>query len=212
MHCWFHFRSCKRMATSFILVVLGVLVSLPGLVHTVCSRQSVENCSKPWFVWYNHTCSCGCPLGDVVSCGEDDSRIQRCYCMTMDEEGKSVVGICPYTSVMPQFWYPNGTVLNDMVCNDTWKRTGRLCSQCIDGHGPLIYSYSMQCVPCSADVVRDSLLLFVAYFLILTVFCLAIITLRISVTRSPMSTFILVCQVMSGPQYIFVSYIIPHIS
>ena len=198
------------MAASFLLVALGALVSLPGHeVHAVCSRHSVENCSKPWIVWYNNTCSCGCSLTDVVSCSDKEvKRIKNCFCMTVDE-GEAMVGTCPYTCDHLQNWYQNDTVLNDMLCNDTWKRTGRLCSQCIDGYGPLVYSYSMQCVPCSSDVVRNSILFFLTHFLLLTVFCLTIITLRISVAKPPMSTFVLVCQVMSAPQYmslIFVPY------
>ena len=50
---------------------------------------------------------------------------------------------------------------------------------------------------------------FLVSFLLLTVFCLVIITLRISGARPPMSTFILVSQVMSAPQYMSLLFI-PH--
>ena len=103
------------------------------------------------------------------------------------------------------------------MCTETWNRQGRLCSQCIGGHGPPVYSYSMQCIPCSPEVVRDSIVYFLVSFLPLTVFCLVIITLRISGARPPMSTFILVSQVMSAPQYLSLflvpnsqSYILAH--
>ena len=96
--------------------------------------------------------------------------------------------------------------MNNNTCNETWKRTGQLCSRCINGHGPLVYSYSMQCVPCSSHVGRHSILLFLASFLPLAVFCVTIITLRISGARPPMSTFILVCQIMSAPQYMFLVF------
>ena len=59
----------------------------------------------------------------------------------------------------------------------------------------------MQCVRCSSDVVRYSIIFFLLLFLLLTVYCLVIIALRISGARPPMSTFILVSQVMASPQY-----------
>ena len=63
-----------------------------------------------------------------------------------------------------------------------------------------MYSYSLQCVQCSSSRVRESLGLLLALFLPLTVFCFIIISLRITGARPPLSTFILVSQVMSAPQ------------
>ena len=122
--------------------------------------------------------------------------------MTSDIFNATLLGSCSYTCPSCAQWFPDERELNYHQCAKTWKRTGRLCAQCIDGHGPPVYSYSMQCIPCSPEVVRDSIVWFLVSFLPLTVFCLTIITLRISVARPPMSTFILVSQVMSAPQYL----------
>ena len=158
-----------------------------------------------WFVWKNDSCKCGSSLDGIVTCQDDPANVQlrSCYCMTVDNHtGETIVGSCPYSCAAPFHWYPNGSQLNYYMCTDTWKRTGSLCSQCIDGHGPLVHSYSMECIPCSSEVVRKSYVYFVASFLPLTVFCLTIITLRISVARPPLSTFVFVSQVMSAPQYL----------
>ena len=175
--------------------------------------EETTNCSKPWFVRNNDTCKCGSSLSGIVTCQDDPVNVQlgQCYCMTVDNHtGDTVVGSCPYSCAALLHWYPNENQLNYYMCTDTWKRTGSLCSQCINGHGPLIYSYSMQCIPCSPEVVRRSYVYFVASFLPLTVFCLTIITLRISVARPPLSTFVFVSQVMSAPRYLSQRFVPVH--
>ena len=162
-----------------------------------------NSCSMPWFVWKSHSCKCGSSLDGIVTCQDDpvDVQIQPCYCMTSNKQtGDTVVGSCTYACAAKQHWYSNKTELNHCVCQTVWKRTGLLCSQCMEGYGPPVYSYSMQCIPCSPKAVRDSILLLLTSFLPLTVFCLTIITLRISVARPPLSTFVLVSQVMTSPQ------------
>ena len=194
------------MSTTLMLIIILVFAYLPtGLQGIKFQTKETTNCPMPWFVGKNDSCKCGSSLDGMVTCQDDPANVQLqpCYCMTVDNHaGETVVGSCPYSCVAPFHWYPNGSQLNYYMCTDTWKRTGSLCSQCIDGHGPLIYSYSMQCIQCSPEVVRKSYFYFVASFLPLTVFCLTIITLRISVARPPLSTFVLVSQVMSAPQYL----------
>ena len=167
-----------------------------------------SNCSKPWFVTHDNEtkCTCGSSLGGVITCSDSSVEIEPCYCMTVDEDtNKTAVGICPYACVEPCRWNPNPTLLNEGICSERWKRAGRLCSQCMDDHGPLVYSYNIQCTQCHSSVARDSIAVFIVTFILLTVFCLAIITLRISGAKPPISTFILVCQVMSGSQYILLT-------
>ena len=162
---------------------------------------------KPWFVRCKNmpNCTCGNSLSGVLSCSENPPNVflKPCYCMTVDlTSNDTMVGACPYTCVFPRNWNSNITWLNYHMCSETWKRTGWLCSQCMDNHGPPVYSYTKQCIPCSTNVVRLSMAFLLLSFLPLTLFCLIIITLRIGGARPPMSTFILVSQVMSAPQYI----------
>ena len=200
-------------------ISLLVIISVAAFVcsSSESPEQSASTCSKPWFVWKNDSCKCGSTLGGTVTCKDDPEDeyvyIETCLCMTVDSHtGETVVGACPYSCAVAGVWYPNGSLLNYHMCTETWNRQGRLCSQCIDGHGPPVYSYSMQCIPCSPEVVRDSIVYFLVSFLPLTVFCLVIITLRISGARPPMSTFILVSQVMSAPQYLSLKFIPGHYS
>ena len=194
------------MSSKLLLIAAIVFVCITtGLQGLNFQTEETTNCSKPWFVWKNDSCKCGSSLDGIVTCQDDpvNVELQPCYCMTVDNHtGDAVVGSCPYSCAAQFHWYPNGSQLNYYMCTDTWKRTGSLCSQCIDGHGPLIYSYIIQCIPCSPEVVRKSFIYFLVSFLPLTVFCLTIITLRISVARPPLSTFVLVSQVMSAPQYL----------
>lgn len=128
--------------------------------------------------------------------------MKLCYCMTANACNDTVVGSCRYACMEQAHWYPDPLKLNHHLCYKVWKRTGQLCSQCIDSHGPVVYSYLMQCVPCSPEVVKESVFFFLASFLLLTFFCLVVVTLRISGARPPMSTFILVSQIMTSPQYL----------
>ena len=188
-----------------LLLSTAFLLCMSTPPHELDFKQGNHSCSMPWFVWKNNSCKCGSSLGGIVTCQDDpvDVHVESCYCMTNDKHtGETVVGSCPYACATKQQWYMNKTELDYHTCEEIWKRTDTLCSQCLDGFGPPVRSYSMQCVPCSPKVVRDSNLIFLASFLPLTVFCLTIIILRISVARPPLSTFVLVSQVMASPQYL----------
>ena len=187
-------------------VVLLLLTSLIGQARQeLTGNNSV--CPIPQFLRYHGECKCKSHLEGIIGCYDDHVGILRCFCMTVDgNPGVVSVGACPYTCVITQQDF-NDTGLEYSLCGRPWNRQGRLCSQCIDGHGPPVYSYSMQCIPCSPEVVRDSIVYFLVSFLPLTVFCLVIITLRISGARPPMSTFILVSQVMASPQYMFIQIV-----
>ena len=193
-----------------------LLVHYPAqLVARTSSQDAVaNNCSSPWF-HHDHgqsqSCKCSNALERIVFCSHNDTsvtKIKPCFCMTVEENtGDTIVGACPYTCENYQKWYSNGTKLNQKLCRDGWQRAGWLCSRCQSCHGPLVYSYQMNCVPCSSDIVKNSVALLLVSFVPLTVFCLGIITLRVSGARPPMSTFILVSQVMSAPQYLSLVFV-----
>ena len=196
---------------SLLLLQIAVLV-LFGLTSGLKSSEESGTWNElekgrscpPWFIPNrDNNCTCGKSLGGIVDCNSPDGQlaIAPCYCMTVDEgKSKTVVGNCRYACITSAQWFPYPDELNAHMCKG-WNRTGQLCAQCMDGCGPLVYSYSLQCVQCSSSRVRESLGLLLASFLPLTVFCFIIISLRISGARPPLSTFILVSQVMSAPQY-----------
>ena len=192
-----------------ILVLFGLTSGLKSSEEsgTWNELKKSRNC-PPWFIPdRDNNCTCGSSLNGIIDCNPSDGHsltIATCYCMTVDEgKNNTVVGSCPYTCITPTLtqWFPDRDELNAHMCNEGWNRTDQLCAQCMDGCGPLVYSYSLQCVQCSSSRVRESLGLLLASFLPLTVFCFIIISLRISGARPPLSTFILVSQVMSAPQH-----------
>ena len=195
-----------------VLVLFGLTSGLKSSEEsgTWNELEKSRNC-PPWFIPNrDNNCTCGSSLNGIIDCNPSDGHsltIATCYCMTIDQDtNKTVVGNCPYTCITSAQWFPDPDELNAHMCNDRWNRTGQLCAQCMDGCGPLVYSYSLQCVQCSSSRVRESLGLLLASFLPLTVFCFIIISLRISGARPPLSTFILVSQVMSAPQYMQVIF------
>ena len=188
------------------ILVLSHLISGSKLSEESSIWSEKSRSCPPWFIPdHDNICTCGSSLNGIVDCNRSDGHsltIATCYCMTVDRgKNKTVVGNCRYACNTPTQWFPDPDELNAHMCNERWKRTGQLCAQCMDGCGPLVYSYSLQCVQCSSSRVRESLGFLLASFLPLTVFCFIIISLRISGARPPLSTFILVSQVMSAPQY-----------
>ena len=188
------------------ILVLSHLTSGSKLSEESSIWSEKGRSCPPWFIPdHDNICTCGSSLNGIVDCNRSDDHsltIAKCYCMTVDRgKNKTVVGNCPYACNTPTQWFPDPDELNAHMCNERWNRTGQLCAQCMDGCGPLVYSYSLQCVQCSSSRVRESLGLLLASFLPLTVFCFIIISLRISGARPPLSTFILVSQVMSAPQH-----------
>ena len=189
-----------------ILVLFGLTSGLKSSEEsgTWNELEKSRNC-PPWFIPnHDNNCTCGSSLNGIIDCNPSNDpslTILPCYCMTVDQDrNKTVVGNCAYACHTPTKWFPDPDELNVNMCNERWNRTGQLCAQCMDGCGPLVYSYSLQCVQCSSSRVRESLGLLLASFFPLTVFCFIIISLRISGARPPLSTFILVSQVMSAPQ------------
>ena len=165
----------------------------------------------PWFIPLCNSndcnCTCGRSLHGIVDCSSSTQQIQlrSCYCMTVDlhvQTSTAVVGSCPYTCIAGAEWYSTPEELNNKTCRLRWNRRGQLCSQCREGHGPTLYSYSLQCVPCTSWTVKDVAMVLSASFLPLTVFCFVIIFFRVSAARPPLGTFILVSQMMAAPQYL----------
>ena len=190
-----------------LVTVLVLLVCFTCVPSQPLEYYESRSC-PPWFInGDGNNCTCGNSLRGVVACSDEQQKkvtLTRCYCMTSGEQNDTVVGKCPYTCILRSEWYSDPAELDYHTCSELWKRTGVLCSECMDGYGPLVYSYGIQCIPCPS---KNSHLLFLASFLLLTIFCLTVMILRISIARPPMSTFVLVSQVMAAPrilQYIFI--------
>ena len=178
-----------------------------GIIHS-------KECSGIW-MYTNSTgsCRCGVSYHEKVKlvCNKSNFitslRLEYCYCMTYDiKQQTTVIGYCPYTCILfnggldyiQQSLDPEE--LNSQTC-DYWKRTGRLCSDCNEGYGVPVYSYSFKCVECSnstteralitADVIAKSLLP-------LTVMCVIITLFHINILLPPWSILVLASQLFSA--------------
>ena len=162
------------MAKVFLLLfyVLSSTNALP--LDQLEALKDYDASCPPWFIVERSesNCTCGNSIGGIISCHDGHTpglEIKYCYCMTSDQLNATLLGSCSYTCPSGARWFPDKRKLNYHMCTETWNRQGRLCSQCIGGHGPPVYSYSMQCIPCSPEVVRDSIVYFLVSFLPLTV-------------------------------------------
>ena len=183
---------------------------LPLREVSIMKQETGNTTCPPWFklVCDNHDCNCTCgrSLQGIVDCSSSTQQIflSDCYCMTVDRQvhtSIAVVGSCPYTCIVGSRWYSTPEELNNKTCGLNWNRRGQLCSQCQEGHSPAIYSYFLQCVPCTSWMTKDVIMVLSVSFLPLTFFCFVIIFFRVSAARPPLSTFILVSQMMAAPQY-----------
>ena len=86
---------------------------------------------------------------------------------------------------------------NDSLCREF--RTGIMCGECIDEHGPAVNSEKYDCVPCSNRnlAANISKYIFCVYFP-LFVFFMAIILFDIRLTSAPANAFILFSQLING--------------
>ena len=97
----------------------------------------------------------------------------------------------------PRYVLPVDPSQLDQKCAD-YGRTGQLCGRCKDGYAPPVYSYHFSCVECT-DYSYNWVKYIAAAFLPPTLFFLAVIIFRISVTSGLLDVFILFSQVISFP-------------
>ena len=106
-----------------------------------------------------------------------------------EEEDVVFVGGCLFVKP-PQ----NVSELNQFVCGEL-NRTGVLCSQCQEGLGTAIFSYSMQCLPCMSSGLGWTLYVFLATFPT-TIRFLFMLTFQVRITSGPLNAYIFGCQLI----------------
>ena len=87
--------------------------------------------------------------------------------------------------------------LTNFTCN-YYNRQGFMCSRCLTGYGPAVYSFSLMCAKCSDSGV-GWVLYFVLTLLPITAFYFVIIMFNIRITSPPLTAFVFMCQT-----YIFI--------
>ena len=162
-----------------------------------------------WFVPEGNNsnrCKCGEPMyypGRKVKCDPNTKQILLLtgYCMDYNEEEDVVfIGTCPFVNQTGEvdgvYVKPpnNASELNQYLCGGL-NRTGVLCSQCQEGQGTAIFSYSMQCVPCMSSGLGWTLYVFLATFPT-TILFLFLLMLQVRVTSGPLNAFIFAMQLI----------------
>ena len=177
--------------------------------RSFAAEQSISSC-PPWFIRDNSSrCICGQSVIGIANCCSETLQVPcfpntsvmtyPCSCITMDTSSNiTYAGYCPYTCYSYAIWNSDPYKLNNSTCSP-WNRAGRLCEECQENYGISLLSYSLHCVKCSSEHLLRNILLIVVYFITLTIFCFLLVMFRISATRHPFSTFVLVSQVYTTP-------------
>ena len=132
--------------------------------------------------------------------------LQTFYCMTTTGENtttrKDVIGSCLFSfDIRTQgTYYPlpcNITKLNEYTCGGL-NREGQLCGRCVEGFAPAVFSYALNCVNCTEYHLNWLKYIGVA-FGPLTLFCIMICVLHISVTSPYLHGYVFFCQIGTMP-------------
>ena len=132
--------------------------------------------------------------------------LQTFYCMTTTGENtttrKDVIGSCLFSfdTRMQGTFYPlpcNITKLNEYMCADL-NREGQLCGRCVEGFAPAVFSYTLNCVNCT-DYHLNWLKYMGIAFGPLTLFCIVICVLHISVASPYLHGYVFYCQIVTMP-------------
>ena len=177
------------------------------------SRNSLEqednmNC-PPWFHYNSTSEKCECfhhPDVKVdVICTESEALLNFGSCMTYDNTTRvTSLGQCVSFLVKDRnvsmlrnyIQLPkNLSELNEYMCAPM-NRKGRVCSECIDRFGPSVFTYGFQCANCTGAWYGIPVYLSLE-FAPITIFYFVILAFQISVTKAPMTGFILYSQLVA---------------
>ena len=131
--------------------------------------------------------------------------ILTCHCMSYsDHDGDTLlVGDCPYlcTNNFYIHIFDNTDISN--LCNRgiQQNREGQMCGKCLDNFSPSPYSYNYECSSCS-NYNHNWIKYTVIAYVPLTIFFLAVITFRFNAMSPSVTSFIIVCQILSLKWYV----------
>ena len=167
----------------------------------LAEEKPINRGCPSWFIPVSNEsndCKCGEPIhhpGRIVLCDPNTKQtlLLTGNCMDYNEE-KDVVFIagCPFVKrgeVDEVYVKPpqNVSELNQFLCGG-FNRTGVLCSQCQEGLGTAIFSYSMQCLPCMSSGLGWTLYVFLAFFPTTLLFLLMLL-FQVRITSGPLNAY-----------------------
>ena len=157
-------------------------------------------------------CVCCDSLDGLVKCDKDHIRIQDGHCITWNDESHTTeVSLCLLTRLLNydvcgkygSYQIPTnvtGPELNQKVCGG-YNRQGPYCEQCIEGHGPAVFSDSLICASC-LERKHLWILNLLMQLITVTLMYLLVIVLQINATSSPLNSIITYCQLfINGLKY-----------
>lgn len=204
---------CKSNLMAWCGKVILLLNFVAGMLVS-CSNISLDGECPPWSYYNFNTHQCECydnafPTDDIT-CSDTGVTVGVGYCATYQENVGTFFAECIYFQ-LPHgncsdggfFSLPNNvSELNEYMCGPM-KRTGLVCSECIDGYGPSVTSFGYQCAECS-DSWSGVLLYILIEFVPATLFFFIALIFRINVTSAPMPLFIMysqliICTILKDP-------------
>lgn len=189
------------------MVLLGLLGvgGQSNLSRNSWEQEDNTNC-PPWFYYNSISEKCECfhhPDVKVdVICTESEALLSFGSCMTYDDTTRTTsLGQCVsflvhnrnVSTLRNYIQLPrNLSRLNEYMCAPM-NRKGLVCSECIDGFGPAVFTYGFQCANCTGAWYGIPVYLLLE-FVPITVFYFLILAFQISVIKAPMTSFILFSQ------------------
>ena len=210
-----------------LLLCIYVTINLVNATTQLKSPAGNDLCPL-WHFFNTTTNLCECTttsgLNDVIKCTEHGIELRVGHCMTYNEsEERFDIAHCNYfdgnfsTRLSDNGRYVelsvnNVSELNNVMC-DPMNRTGRLCSECIEGYGPSIISLGLVCIKCTNVTMWYGVPLYLFLeFVPITVFYVIILLLRVNITSAPMVAFVFYSQLIvstflnHGPDIKFANY------
>ena len=193
--------------TAFFLKFFSVFLS----VSVVIAVEADSNCSREcplWTTMNNDSCVCECAdsLNGTVHCEDNHGALDvtNCFCMTYDDNRSLPVGgPCLYkcllsgTASVHDLQTNISSELNYRTCG-RYKRTGVLCSKCIEGYGLPVYSYNLSCVNCTEFKPGNVAKYLAVTYLPLTLFYFIVIMFRISATSGLLVGYVTISQMLTA--------------
>lgn len=140
--------------------------SLPEWSILSCSYEQVKDLRErrmcPTLFQPTEDGGCMCSntngfIGSTTKCNQatNESKLLIGYCMSYNNStGETFLGPCPYSALhglpVRETFVPlpcDPSEANEYICSQ-FNRTGLLCSHCMEGLGPAVFSYELKCVPC----------------------------------------------------------------
>ena len=185
--------------------------SYNGIIFTamliLVTSSSLQACPT-WFTQCPNSTACVCGQQfnsenfKLVDCNQflNKTMLLPGYCMTHNEsDDNEYIGICPYNTKSSSFNYSvvpsDVSKLNEEMCGPL-NRTGLLCSECQDGLGPAVFSFTRECKEC-LEYPYGWILFFVRLTVPLTLFCILVIVFEIDVASPSLNGFVIVAQFTS---------------